>query len=74
MNIVKQTSMLYILGGMIYLNIFFRFMNYKILDDNWMLTYYILLNLLWIDFLRVSTKKIIKEAIEEAKQNSQLGD
>jgi hypothetical protein len=49
-------------------------MNYKILDDNWMLTYYILLNLLWIDFLRVSTKKIIKEAIEEAKQNSQLGD
>ncbi len=67
MNIVKQNSMLYLLGGMIYLNIFFRFMNYKILDDNWMLIYYILLNFLWIDFLRVSTKKIIKEAIEEAK-------
>lgn len=72
MNIVKQNSMLYLLGGMIYLNIFFRFMNYKILDDNWMLIYYISLNLLWIDFLRVSTKKIIKEAIEEAKQNSRL--
>lgn len=72
MNIVKQNSMLYILGGMIYLNIFFRFMNYKILDDNWMLIYYILLNFLWIDFLRVSNKKIIKEAIEEAKQNSRL--
>ena len=72
MNIVKQNSMLYILGGMIYLNIFFRFMNYKILDDNWMLIYYISLNLLWIDFLRVSTKKIIREAIEEAKQNSRL--
>ena len=72
MNIVKQNSMLYLLGGMIYLNIFFRFMNYKILDDNWMLIYYISLNLLWIDFLRVITKKIIKEAIEEAKQNSRL--
>ena len=72
MNIVKQNSMLYLLGGMIYLNIFFRFMNYKILDDNWMLIYYISLNLLWIDFLRMSTKKIIKEAIEEAKQNSRL--
>ena len=72
MQIVKQNSMLYLLGGMIYLNIFFRFMNYKILDDNWMLIYYISLNLLWIDFLRVSTKKIIKEAIEEAKQNSRL--
>ena len=72
MQIVKQNSMLYLLGGMIYLNIFFRFMNYKILDDNWMLIYYILLNLLWIDFLRVSTKKIIREAIEEAKQNSRL--
>ena len=72
MQIVKQTSMLYTLGGMIYLIIFFRFMNYKIMDDNWMLIYYMLLNFLWIDFLRVSTKKIIKEAIEEAKQNSQL--
>lgn len=72
MQLVKQNSMLYLLGGMIYLNIFFRFMNYKILDDNWMLIYYISLNLLWIDFLRVSTKKIIKEAIEEAKQNSRL--
>ena len=72
MQIVKQNSMLYLLGGMIYLNIFFRFMNYKILDDNWMLIYYISLNLLWIDILRVSTKKIIKEAIEEAKQNSRL--
>ena len=72
MNIVKQNSMLYLLGGMIYLNIFFRFMNYKILDDNWMLIYYISLNLLWIDFLCMSTKKIIKEAIEEAKQNSRL--
>ena len=72
MNIVKQNSMLYLLGGMIYLNIFFRFMNYKILDDNWMLIYYILLNFLWIDFLRVSTKKIIREAIEETKQNSRL--
>jgi TRAP-type C4-dicarboxylate transport system substrate-binding protein len=72
MNIVKQTSVLYTLGGMIYLNIFFRFMNYKIMDDNWMLIYYMLLNFLWIDFLRVSTKKIIREAIEEAEQNSRL--
>lgn len=62
MNIVNQTKMLYILGGMIYLNIFFRFMNYKIPDDNWILIYYMLLNFLWIDFLRVSTNKIIKEA------------
>ena len=72
MQIVKQTSMLYTLGGMIYLIIFFRFMNYKIMDDNWMLIYYMLLNFLWIDFLRVSTKKIIREAIEEAEQNSRL--
>jgi hypothetical protein len=72
MQIVKQNSMLFILGGMIYLIIFFRFMNYKIMDDNWMLIYYMLLNFLWIDFLRVSTKKIIREAIEEAEQNSRL--
>ena len=72
MNIVNQTKMLYILGGMIYLNIFFRFMNFKIPDDNWMLIYYMLLNFLWIDFLRVSTNKIIKEANEESKQNSRL--
>ena len=67
MHTVKQNSLLYIFGGMIYLNIFFRFTNYKNPDDNWMLMYYILLNFLWIDLLRVSTKKIIREANEQIK-------
>jgi hypothetical protein len=54
-------------GGMIYLNIFFRFLKANTHDDNWLMIYYILLNILWIDFVRVSAKKVIKEVMEETK-------
>jgi hypothetical protein len=62
-----ESRLLFLFGGMIYLNIFFSFLKANTHDDNWLMIYYILLNLLWIDFLRVSTKKIIKEVMEETK-------
>jgi len=62
-----ESRLLFLFGGMIYLNIFFSFLKANTNDDNWLMIYYILLNLLWIDFLRVSTKKVIKEVMEETK-------
>jgi hypothetical protein len=62
-----ESRLLFLYGGMIYLNIFFSFLKVNTHDDNWLMIYYILLNLLWIDFLRVSTKKVIKEVMEETK-------
>jgi len=62
-----ESRLLFLFGGMIYLNIFFSFLKANTTDDNWLMIYYILLNLLWIDFLRVSTKKVIKEVMEETK-------
>jgi hypothetical protein len=62
-----ESRLLFMFGGMIYLNIFFSFLKVNTHDDNWLMIYYILLNLLWIDFLRVSTKKVIKEVMEETK-------
>jgi hypothetical protein len=72
MKILTQISLPYMLGGMIYLNIYFRFLDTKYGDDDWMLIYYLLLNILWIDFLRVGTNKIIKDLRAELEQNSQL--
>ena len=74
MKISTQISLPYMLGGMIYLNIYFRFLDTKYGDDDWMLIYYLLLNILWIDFMRVSSTKIMKEVKEEMKQNSKLGN
>lgn len=62
-----ESRLLFLFGGMIYLNIFFRFLKVNTNDDNWLMIYYILLNLLWIDFVRVSTKKVIKEVMDEIK-------
>lgn len=62
-----EIRMLFMFGGMIYLNIFFRFLKANTHDDNWLMIYYILLNILWIDFVRVCTKKVIKEVLEETK-------
>jgi hypothetical protein len=62
-----ESRLLFLFGGMIYLNIFFSFLKVNTHDDNWLMIYYILLNILWIDFLRVSTKKVIKEVMEETK-------
>jgi divalent metal cation (Fe/Co/Zn/Cd) transporter len=62
-----ESRLLFLFGGMIYLNIFFSFLKANTIDDNWLMIYYILLNLLWIDFVRVSTKKVIKEVMEETK-------
>ena len=62
-----ESRLLFLFGGMIYLNIFFSFLKANTNDDNWLMIYYILLNLLWIDFVRVSTKKVIKEVMEETK-------
>jgi hypothetical protein len=59
--------LLFLFGGMIYLNIFFSFLKVNTHDDNWLMIYYILLNILWIDFVRVSTKKVIKEVMDEIK-------
>jgi hypothetical protein len=74
MKILTQISLPYMLGGMIYLNIYFRFLDTKYGDEDWMLIYYLLLNILWIDFMRVSSTKIMKEVKEEMKQNSKLGN
>ena len=62
-----QSRLLFLFGGMIYLNIFFSFLKVNTHDDNWLMIYYILLNILWIDFVRVSTKKVIKEVMDEIK-------
>jgi hypothetical protein len=59
--------LLFLFGGMIYLNIIFSFLKVNTHDDNWLMIYYILLNILWIDFVRVSTKKVIKEVMDEIK-------
>jgi hypothetical protein len=72
MKILNQISLTYMLGGMIYLNIYFRFLDTKYGDDDWMLINYLLLNILWIDFLRVGTNKIIKDVKAELEQNSKL--
>ena len=65
MKTVKQNSILFILGGMIYLNVYFHFLNYQNGDYSWIMVYFIALNLLWIDFVIVSTNKIIKDVTEE---------
>jgi hypothetical protein len=65
MKTVKQNSILFILGGMIYLNVYFHFLNYRNGDYSWIMVYFIALNLLWIDFVIVSTNKIIKDVTEE---------
>ena len=62
-----ESRLLFLFGGMIYLNIFFSFLKVNTHDDNWLMIYYILLNILWIDFVRVSTKKVIKEVMDEIK-------
>jgi len=62
-----ESRLLIMFGIMIYLNIFFRFLKVNTNDDNWLMIYYILLNILWIDFVRVSTKKVIKEVMDEIK-------
>jgi len=62
-----ESRLLFMFGGMIYLNIFFSFLKANTNDDNWLMIYYILLNILWIDFVRVSTKKVIKEVMDEIK-------
>jgi hypothetical protein len=62
-----ESRLLFLFGGMIYLNIFFSYLKVNTHDDNWLMIYYILLNILWIDFVRVSTKKFIKEVMDEIK-------
>ena len=62
-----ESRLLFLFGGMIYLNIIFSFLKVNTHDDNWLMIYYILLNILWIDFVRVSTKKVIKEVMDEIK-------
>ena len=62
-----ESRLLFLFGGMIYLNIFFSYLKVNTHDDNWLMIYYILLNILWIDFVRVSTKKVIKEVMDEIK-------
>lgn len=62
-----ENRLLIMFGVMIYLNIFFSFLKANTHDVNWLMIYYILLNLLWIDFVRVSTKKVIKEVMDEIK-------
>lgn len=73
MDTYKLKNLLFILIGMIYLNIYFRFLPNNPISDNWTLMYYLLLNFVWIDFMRVSSNKIMKEAKEEMKQNSKTG-
>lgn len=74
MDTYKLKNLLFILMGMIYLNIYFRFLSNNAISDNWTLMYYLLLNIVWIDFMRVSSNKIMNEAKEEMKQNSKLGN
>jgi len=62
-----ESRLLIMFGVMIYFNIFFSFLKTNTHDDNWLMIYYILLNILWIDFVRVSTKKVIKEVMDEIK-------
>ena len=62
-----ESRLLIMFGVMVYLNIFFSFLKANTHDDNWLMIYYILLNILWIDFVRVSTKKVIKEVMDEIK-------
>ena len=62
-----ENRLLIMFGVMVYLNIFFSFLKANTHDDNWLMIYYILLNILWIDFVRVSTKKVIKEVMDEIK-------
>lgn len=69
LNLVRYRRMLVILGGLIYLNIYFQFSFGANTTDGWSLIYFLLLNFLWIDLIRVSTERYVRN-IDEYINNS----
>ena len=70
MDILKYRRNLFIFIGMIYLNVYIRISIDPRNYDDWTLIYYLSLNFLWIDLMRVMSKKIyedLKNTIRDSK-------
>ena len=73
MNILQYRRNQFIFMGMIYLNIYIRFSIGPRNYDNWTLIYYLLLNFLWVDLMRVMYKRIyndLKNTIQDSNYDS----